>query len=215
MVLASNSPRRRRLLSLAGWTFTVLPVEVDETPQTGEQVVEYVLRLAESKARATAARIAGEAIVIAADTTVTDGEDILGKPVTAAGAERMLRRLRGRVHKVYSALAVLRLSDETLLTDYCETDVPMRAYTDEEMLAYIESGDPMDKAGAYAIQHAGFHPVEDMQGCYANVMGLPLCHMVRTLHRLGVSPKVDIAAACQLDLDYRCPIFQRVLESAQ
>lgn len=215
LVLASNSPRRRHLLALGGWTFSVLPVEVNENPGRGENVVNYVLRLAESKARATASQIAGDAIVIAADTTVVDGVDILGKPVNEAEAERMLRRLRGKVHKVYSAVAALRMSDGVLLTDWAVTDVPMRDYSDEELLEYIDSGDPMDKAGAYAIQHAGFHPVGDLQGCFANVMGMPLCHLVRTLKRLGVSPQVDIPAACQSELDYRCPVFQQVLESVQ
>jgi MAF protein len=215
LVLASNSPRRRKLLSLAGWTFSVLPVEVDENPRQGESGAKYVLRLAESKARASAAHIAGQAVVIAADTCVVDGKDLLGKPVDGLEAETILRRLRGRVHQVYSALAVLRMPDETLLTDLCITDVPMRDYSDQEMIKYISSGDPLDKAGAYAIQHSGFHPVEGIQGCYANVMGLPLCHLLRTLRRLGISPQVDLPAACQSELDYRCPVFHQVLDSAQ
>ena len=190
----------------------MLPVEVDERAGEAEPVVDYVLRLAESKARATAALIAGEAIVVAADTTVVDGGDILGKPADEDEAEQILKRLRGKVHQVYSALAVLRLPEGTLLTDWCVTDVPMRDYSDEEMREYIASGDPMDKAGAYAIQHAGFRPVEDLHGCFANVMGMPLCHLVRTLKRLDVSPQADIPTACQSYLSYRCPVFQQVLD---
>ena len=214
-MLASNSPRRKQLLSLAGWTFSVLPVDVDERPMQGESGDKYVLRLAESKARASAALIAGEAVVIAADTCVVDGEELLGKPVDQSEAESMLRRLRGKVHQVYSALAVMCMPEGALFTDLCVTDVPMRDYSDREMLQYIASGGPLDKAGAYAIQHAGFHPVEGMQGCFANVMGLPLCHLQRTLQRLGISPRVDLPAACQSELDYRCPVFHKILESAQ
>ncbi len=193
----------------------MLPVDVDERPRLGESGAKYVLRLAESKALASAALIAGDAVVIAADTCVVDGDDLLGKPVDGPEAEAMLRRLRGKVHRVYSALAVMRMPDGASVTDLCVTDVPMRNYSDREMMEYIASGDPLDKAGAYAIQHAGFHPVEAMQGCFANVMGLPLCHLQRTLRRLGISPEVDLPTACQSELDYRCPVFHQVLDRAQ
>lgn len=187
---------------------------MDERPQADEGVVNYVLRLAKGKALAAANQTSGEAIVIAADTTVVDGDAFLGKPDDAAEAEGMLRRLRGRTHKVYSALAALRLPDRVLLTDWCATDVPMRDFSDAEMLEYVASGDPLDKAGAYAIQHSGFHPVEDLQGCYANVMGMPLCHLVRTLSRWGISPPKYVPQACQLELGYPCPVFQRILDNA-
>lgn len=221
LILASNSPRRRQLLALGGWTFQVRPVEVDETPTPAEDPRLYVLRLAECKARAAAARaeadaiyqdaIFQDAIFVAADTTVADGNRILGKPRDAVEAGRMLRSLRGRTHQVYTALAVFRPPTGTLLTDWCLTEVPMRAYSDEEMQAYIASGDPLDKAGAYAIQHAGFRPVEKLTGCYANVMGLPLCHLTRTLAKLGLEPGVAIAQVCQAELAYPCPVYQQVL----
>jgi len=99
----------------------------------------------------------------------------------------------------------------TLVTDLCVTDVPMRSYNDEEIEAYAASGDPLDKAGAYAIQHAGFHPVEGLAGCYASVMGLPLCHLTRSLRKLGVEPATDISAECQAALSYDCPISTAVL----
>ena len=101
----------------------------------------------------------------------------------------MLRRLRSRTHQVYTGIAVMPLSDGNLLTDLCVTDVPMRAYSDEEIDAYVATGDPLDKAGAYAIQHPDFHPVESMSGCYASVMGLPLCHLTRTLRNTRDSPQ--------------------------
>jgi nucleoside triphosphate pyrophosphatase len=211
LVLASNSPRRKHLLGLGGWTFTVLPAEVDESPLPGEAASVYVLRLAQDKARYVASMSSPEATVIASDTTVVDNGDILGKPASSRQAEVMLRRLRGHRHQVYTGLAALRVVDGTLLTDCCVTDVPMRNYSDEEMLAYIASGDPLDKAGAYAIQHPGFKPVTSLNGCYANVVGLPLCHLMRTLDKLDVHPDANIPVACQASLQYSCPIYHRIL----
>jgi len=188
-----------------------MPVELDERPLPGENPKAYVLRLAEAKARAAIPSAAPDAVIVAADTTVVDGSEILGKPVDHLQAEAMLRSLRGRSHQVYTALAVWRNADGALLTDCCSTDVPMRAYSDQEILSYVASGDPMDKAGAYAIQHNGFHPVEALQGCYANVMGLPLCHLLRTLRKLGISGNVDLPQACQAALEYNCPVSAQVI----
>lgn len=211
LILASNSPRRKQLLTLGGRTFAVVAAEVDERLKLGEEPLAYVLRLAETKARAIVSKASPEDVVIAADTTVVDGENILGKPVDEIEADSMLRRLRGRTHQVYTALAVLRVLDDLLLTDWCCTDVPMRQYSDDEMKAYISTGDPLDKAGAYAIQHTGFNPVENLHGCFANVMGLPLCHLTRTLIKLGIELEADIPQACQLSLQYECPIHSQVL----
>ncbi len=218
LVLASSSPRRKELLDLGGWTFTITPAEIDETPFPDEDPRRYVLRLAEAKAGVAAAhRLPGE-IVIAADTTVVDGpvgkELILGKPVDAADASLMLRQLRGHQHMVYTGLAVLRAVDGALLKDLCATPVPMRGYSDQEIEVYVSSGDPLDKAGAYAIQHAEFNPVENLQGCYANVVGLPLCHLTRTLNKFGIQPQTDIAQACQDALHYQCPVFRQILNGS-
>jgi MAF protein len=211
ILLASNSPRRRELLSLSGWQFKVHPAQVDETPYPDEQGEAYVLRLSETKARAVAPQ-AGEArLVAAADTTVVLRGEIMGKPQDDSEALAMLHRLRAGVHQVYTAVAVIDVQTGELLSDLCCTDVPMRDYQDEEMQAYVASGDPLDKAGAYAIQHAGFHPVENMQGCFANVMGLPLCHLTRTLRKLGIHPPQDVPQACQAHLDYACPVFEDIL----
>jgi predicted house-cleaning NTP pyrophosphatase (Maf/HAM1 superfamily) len=122
----------------------------------------------------------------------------------------MLLQLRGRSHQVYTAIAALR--DGNLLVACCGTDVPMRDYGDAEMWAYIESGDPLDKAGAYAIQHPGFHPVEHLQGCYANVVGLPLCHLVRTLREFDIHLAATVPSDCQTTLGYECPIYEAVLQ---
>jgi predicted house-cleaning NTP pyrophosphatase (Maf/HAM1 superfamily) len=121
----------------------------------------------------------------------------------------MLHQLRGRIHQVYSGIAAVK--EGKLYTDRCCTDVPMRDFSDEEIEAYIQSGDPMDKAGAYAIQHAGFHPVDDLQGCFANVMGLPLCHLSRTLRRFGYRLDVNVSEVCQNHIGYSCPVFSGIL----
>lgn len=216
LILASNSPRRRQLLALGGWKFTIIPAEVDERPLEGEKPREYVIRLAETKARSVVPRAIPGGIVVAADTTVVDSDDrgeyILGKPADAIEAKAILRRLRGRKHQVYTALAVLRVADGALFTDWCVTEVPMRNYSDAEISLYVASGDPMDKAGAYAIQNASFNPVENLYGCYANVMGLPLCHLTRTLVRIGLQPQTDIPTACQDTLHYQCPVYPQILQ---
>ena len=151
-------------------------------------------------------------IILASDTVVSlDGEP-LGKPRDAADARSMLRRLRGRVHQVYTAITLIDLASDRSITDLACSDVPMRNYTDEEIEVYIASGDPFDKAGAYAIQHTGFHPVENFAQCYANVMGLPLCHVVGALRQLGVEPLNDVPAACQSHLGYVCAVFENILK---
>jgi MAF protein len=212
IILASNSPRRKELLTLSGLPFRACATEIDESPLQGEAPWTYVLRLAEDKARTIAAQVPVDSLVIAADTTVADGMDILGKPVDARQAGEMLIRLRGHLHQVCTAVAILRPADGTLLLDSCTTDVPMRNYSQAEITAYVATGDPLDKAGAYAIQHDGFHPVEYLDGCYANVVGLPLCHLVRLLRRLNISPPVDVPAACQEALRYECPVFNAILD---
>jgi septum formation protein len=217
LVLASNSPRRRELLALGGWNFNTRPAEVDESQQPGETPGTYVLRLAESKARTYPQGTFDheDLIILAADTAVVDGTVILGKPKDMTEAVEMLRRLRSRKHQVYTGIAVMRVSDRNLGTDLCVTDVPLRAYSEEEIDDYVATGDPLDKAGAYAIQHPKFHPVEMMSGCYASVMGLPLCHLTRTLRKFDIAPKTNLSAECQSSLNYSCPISAAVLRGEQ
>lgn len=207
--LASTSPRRRALLSLGGWDFQVQPAHVDETVQPGELAAVYVERLALEKARRVTPHASPGDIVIAADTTVLDGEHILGKPATPHEATAMLRSLRARPHQVSSALVVLRLPDgfgqaEVCCQDLVTTTVWMRDYSDPEIETYVASGDPMDKAGAYAIQHAGFRPVERLQGCYTNVVGLPLCRLARLLAVLGAPPVTPLTWACFFNGGQQC-----------
>lgn len=210
LILASASPRRQQLMTLIGWEFKVISVDIDESPLQGESPSDYVIRLATCKAWACGEqfRVTGDhtgCLIVAADTAVVDGGHILGKPVNETEAMCMLQRLRGRIHQVYTGTAVLS-SKKALLTDVCITDVPMRTYSEQEMSAYIASGDPLDKAGAYAIQHSLFHPVENLSGCYANVMGLPLCHIESALMKLGLQANKDVAQACQDYLGYCCPV---------
>ena len=210
IVLASNSPRRRQLLALTGWKFTVSAADVDESQYANENPADYVLRLAETKARAVP--VDADQIVLAADTTVVDGPDILGKPGDSAEATAMLRRLRGHAHQVYTGIAVFRPGDGLLVKDLCVTDVPMREYSDEEIDAYVQTGDPLDKAGAYAIQHPGFQPVARMAGCFASVMGLPVCHVIRLMRQMGVPPHSDFFNNCETQLDHlKCPVSHAIL----
>lgn len=215
LLLASNSPRRREILTFAGWTFNVATADVDEGILPDEKPADYVLRLAAAKARTAAQLAQGEQIVIGSDTSVVDGDDILGKPVNAVEAVEMLRRLRGRTHQVYTAIAAYRIADGELVTDLCISDVPMRDYSDPELEAYVQSGDPFDKAGGYAIQHPEFRPVKKFNGCFASVMGLPMCHVTRMFERLGISTSRDVPAVCQSTLNYECVVFPAVLRGEQ
>jgi septum formation protein len=211
LLLASNSPRRRQLLALGNWIFEVAVSDVDESRKTNETAGDFVLRLAKDKALAAADHALPENIVLGADTAVVDGDVILGKPKDALEAGRMLKQLRGHVHQVYTGLAVYRMRDGKLITELCVTDVPMRSYSDEEIDAYVRSGDPLDKAGAYAIQHPQFQPVESMQGCYASVMGLPMCHLQHALRQLDIHPEADVPGNCQNYLKYACPVSTAIL----
>jgi septum formation protein len=211
IILASNSPRRRELLAWTGWTFQVSPVDIDETPRLGEAPGVYVSRLARAKAEAGAAHAQPGCLVFAADTIVADDHGLLGKPSAADEAVEMLLRLRGRVHQVYTAIHLISTPDGLSTADRCCANVPMRDYALDEISEYVKTGDPLDKAGAYAIQHAGFHPVENFEGCFACVVGLPLCHLVRSMARLGFSPVNDVPAFCQANLNYHCPVYLAVL----
>ncbi len=211
IVLASGSPRRKKLLGLTGWRLEICPVELDESPQPGEPAEALARRLASAKAEA-ALRIKPQArLLLAADTLVVDDEQILGKPTDVDDAQLMLMALRGRSHRVISALDLRKNGRQQV--EICETIVPMRAYTLQEVQAYVKTGSPMDKAGAYGIQDRGFHPVavERMKGCFANVMGLPLCHLVRAMHRLGLDLEDNVPLACQSFTSYDCSVYPAIL----
>jgi septum formation protein len=211
IVLASNSPRRQQILSWIGANLTVRPADIDETPLPDELPVAYVQRIAAIKARKSSGSAGFKELLLAADTTVSDGKEIMGKPSNNEEAREMLTKLRGRVHFVHTAVVIYAPAFGRLESELCTTRVRMRRFTDEEMEAYILSGDPLDKAGGYGIQNTQFHPVDRINGCFASVMGLPLCHVERTLRRMGFGSRANVPFVCQDKLSYNCPIYQRVL----
>jgi MAF protein len=222
LILASASPRRRQLFSLLEVPFVAAAADVDERIEAGESPREMVCRLSLAKARVVALSYP-EDVIVAADSIVALNGDVLGKPADEAEAVAMLRRLRGREHTVLSGVTVYHPAPPLsppqpwggwgrTITDLAESVVWMRAYTDEEMARYAASGDPLDKAGAYAIQHQSFSPVERIEGCYASVMGLPLCHLTRTLAQLGLTLPVDVPQACQGFTGHRCLVAGEILQ---
>ena len=219
LILASSSPRRKELLALTGLPFIILPANVEENPEPDEDPGVCVVRLAELKMRA-ALELANrmgftrDQIILSSDTIVTYQNKILGKPKDAQDARRMLELLRGQVHQVLTAIHLARVDSSAIVTDVCVSDVTMRNYSDEEIALYIASEDPLDKAGAYAIQNGTFHPVETFSHCYASVMGLPLCHITRSLNKMGMKIYEDIPVVCQHSLKYTCPVYAAILEDS-
>jgi MAF protein len=198
---------------LTGWNCSQSPANIDETALPGESPLIYVSRLAKKKAAACKNGL--DELVLAADTIVVDGDQILGKPEDRDDARRMLTQLRGRVHQVITAIVLFDPVTGQLEEEICRTDVPMRNYSDMEIETYIATGDPLDKAGAYAIQNNGFHPVEKFGGCFASVMGLPLCHLKRMAIHFKKPVSDSMVSDCQSYNQYICPIFQRVGEGME
>ncbi|MDR3741659.1 MAG: Maf family protein [Terracidiphilus sp.] len=173
LILASASPRRRELLAQAGFTFTVQPADIPEDPVDGEDPLAYVVRLARQKAQAVYDAVGDRAaVVLGADTTVTLDGHILGKPTDAEDAARMLRMLSGRTHRVITGVAVV--TAEAVESAAEVTAVRFLTLSDAEIEAYIATGEPMDKAGAYGIQGRAARWIPRVEGCYFNVVGLPL-----------------------------------------
>ncbi|MCX7819024.1 MAG: Maf family protein [Kiritimatiellae bacterium] len=198
LVLASASPRRRVLLRRAGYRPRVVVPTVDERPRRGESPADCAQRLALEKARAAADGLAAARrlrVVLACDTVVALGGCILGKPRDAAEARRMLRQLSGRSHSVITGVALIRQAPgqrPRRRVFAVETRVLFRRLSAAEIAAYVRSGDPMDKAGAYGIQEGAAHFVRAVCGSVTNVIGLPLAEVVVELQRLGVRPSPDI-----------------------
>ncbi|NOK08792.1 Maf family protein [Corallococcus exercitus] len=181
-VLASASPRRKDLLAQLGLRFTVAAADIDETPMAGEIARNYVHRLAVEKARTVATRHP-DAWVLAADTTVALGSELLGKPRDAAEAREMLTRLSGQVHEVFTGIAV---AGRAQASEVVRTQVTFRALSPEEIAWYADTGEPLDKAGAYAIQGKGGFLVQGIDGSPTNVVGLPLGETLALLGRVGL-----------------------------
>lgn len=184
VVLASASPRRLALLQQIGIEAQVCPAAFDEVSGAAVQAEEVVLANALGKCRAVVAAKGDALPVVAADTVVVAAGEILGKPGDAAEAVAMLQQLSGKAHKVLTGLAVSYAGKE--LAEVCTTQVVFRTLTDEEIKKYVATGEPLDKAGAYGIQGKGAVLVEKIDGCYNNVVGLPLTRLQLILAKLGV-----------------------------
>ena len=211
LILASASPRRQELIQLFGLPIRIQSADVDEGAIREPDPARMVVATARLKADWVAARQPEPALVIGSDTTVALDSQVLGKPADNAEARRMLQALRGRTHQVHTGVVIVDSGTGRSHADVATVDVPMRAYTDAEIETYIASGDPLDKAGAYGIQHAGFRPVDELTGCYAGVMGLPLCHLARLLRQFQVPVIPSIAATCQAHNEYECRVFTMIL----
>ena len=184
ITLASSSPRREHILHDAGVAFNIMVAQIDESRIEVESPRDHVMALALAKARRVAS-VVKQGLILAADTAVVDGETILGKPKDETQALEMLYGLRGREHQVLTGVAVVKASSGESITGVEASQVAMRLYTDEEAMAFVASGQAMDKAGAYAVQDTVFVPAASLDGCYLNVVGLPLCLAVSLLKQLG------------------------------
>ena len=185
LILASTSPRRRELLSCLGVDFRVVPPSTLEDMKPNETPREMVERLALSKAMSVTRSLANGLVVGADSVVVLDGQ-VLGKPVDNTQAREMLRSLRGREHHVMTGVALVDAADQDTHMTSESSLVTMREYSDDQLEAYVASGEPMDKAGAYAVQDRVFRPAKRLEGCYTNVMGLPLCSLVDMLRDAGL-----------------------------
>ncbi len=189
IVLASESQRRREIIGALDSAVEIVPSGVDERSAIpGERAEDYVGSIAADKARVVSSNGHSEALVIGADTSVVLDDRILGKPIDPAEAREMLTALRGRSHRVVTGVTVAL--DGITASSVTSSDVAMRGYADAEMEAYIESGEPFDKAGGYAIQDRVFAPVSALSGCYLNVVGFPLCEVMRLMSEVGVDVKL-------------------------
>jgi septum formation protein len=199
LVLGSGSPRRRELLAQIGLEFTLYRPDIDESSLPAEPSDQYVARLSREKSAVIPIHDP-DTVILTADTTVADGDLILGKPATDQEAREMLTRLRGRPHVVHTGVTV-RVGD-TQQTRVITTAIHLRPYLDSEIDAYIARGEPFDKAGGYAIQDPIFSPVERFSGCYTNVIGLPLCVTCAMLREAGFA--TPNAPLCNPDSSERC-----------
>ena len=186
-ILASSSPRRRDLLTSIGLEFDVLPSNVPEVHRQGEAAEEYVARLSRDKANALAAQHP-DRWVIAADTTVLLGDELLEKPVDAADAERMLATIAGKTHLVYTGVTLENVARGYRDTRVAESEVRMLPLSAEEIEWYVRTGEPLDKAGSYAVHGIASMFIEAIHGSYTNVVGLPLATLYQMLRKAGLDP---------------------------
>lgn len=221
LILASQSPRRRELLQLLGHPFQVMVANADEDSVTAPDPATNVVQTAVLKSTIIASELSRTPIsrgtlILAADTTVAFAGEMLNKPADTAEARHMLQRLRARQHEVHTGVVLLEPASGREWRGVSTAVVTMRRYSDAEIDAYIATGDPFDKAGAYAIQHPHFQPVSHLQGCYCNVMGLPLCDLSLALAQFGERKsdpldKMALTAVQLAHLHYPCPTLAKLL----
>lgn len=212
-ILASQSPRRRELLQLLGIPFQIMVANADEDSISVPEPALNVVQTAQLKSAKIAASLQPNhppTIILAADTTVAHAGEMLNKPGNVEESWQMLRRLRNTKHEVHTGMVLLDPRNKREWRGVSTAVVTMRPYTDAEIETYIATGDPFDKAGGYAIQHPQFRPVAHLQGCYCNVMGLPVCDLIVALEQfLGadsdILANIDFTAVNQAHLHYPCP----------
>jgi septum formation protein len=188
ITLASSSPRRKALLEEIGLSFDIHPSNIDENTRKGESPTEHCLRLAEEKAK-EAVKNAHTGWILGADTIVFIDNRILGKPSNVNEAQEMLTLLRGRCHKVLTAFCLLNVSTSATIKRIVESRVKIKNLTDKEIEEYLKTGEPLDKAGAYAVQGIGNFMVESIEGSYTNVVGLPMEELKVALEEVGIVTK--------------------------
>ena len=212
IILASQSPRRRQLLTLLNIPFSTEAVNADEDSIQLTNLQENVKKRAILKATTLYKRTAhNEQLILAADTAVSLHNKMLNKPNGQSDAKQMLQSLSGQAHEVHTGVALILPNGQEPITFVETAVVQMRPFTENEIDAYIATGDPMDKAGAYAIQHPTFQPVHTLHGCYFNVMGLPICQLIIKLKQIGVLPLFNhdhLKAAHHLHEN--CPYFEKL-----
>ena len=213
LILASASPRRKELLELTGLAFEIRPVTVDETSYLNGSPFKLAQQIAYEKASEAVKSAPENCLVLTADTVVINHDDILGKPETQQDALDMLMQLRDGRHDVITSLVLVDRHARRQIHESCTTSVPMRDYTDTEIENYVASGSPMDKAGAYGIQDEapGLVEIGDLSGCFANVMGLPICHFTRAMQALDRKVSADVPANCRQFTGYDCPVSEAIL----
>ena len=207
LVLASGSPRRREIVKALDMRIRITVSDtVEGPPEPGEDTAEYARRLSLEKARASRIKDEG-CLILGADTIVVHEGEILGKPADEAQAVHMLERLRGRTHSVITGVTLLDVDTGRHRSATRASDVVMRSYGDGEIRAYVESGEPLDKAGAYAAQDERFSPASEIRGCYLNVVGLPLCDVIGIMADMGVKARLK-SGWVPPDRCLECPLSQ-------
>lgn len=220
-ILASQSPRRKELLQLLGLPFQIRVANVDEDSITTPDPATNVIQTARLKSNTIAQQLSKVVtsptrLILAADTTVAHQGEMLNKPADETAAYQMLTRLRNTQHEVHTGFVLLEPATGREWQGVSTAVVTMRPYSNAEIEAYIASGDPFDKAGGYAIQHPKFQPVAHLEGCYCNVMGLPVCELILALQQFvnldfSLNDKLDLTAVSQAHKIYPCPTLPKIV----